>query len=277
MVYPMESPVQPHNEKARSVWNAPGGRYDEISRSIADAIEHAVERLSPRAGERVLDLATGTGWASRIVAKRFPSARVVGVDIAERMLEHARACARREDLAIEYRHGDAECLPFGNGEIDAVVSTFGVMFASKPAIAAAELARVVKPNGHLVLATWRDDGNVAAMFGVMKPFIAAPPSPPPPSPFAWGKIDHVRELLGESFELAFEEGTNHFRYRSGEQAYSLWLNHYGPAKSLAASLDDVRRADFERAMVAWHERFPSPLGYDQPRTYLITRAIRKST
>lgn len=70
-----EHAVQPHNERARSVWNAPGGRYDEISRSIADALEHAVERLRPSAGERVLDLATGTGWASRIAAQRFPGTR----------------------------------------------------------------------------------------------------------------------------------------------------------------------------------------------------------
>jgi len=62
----MSSPVQEHDQKSRSVWNSPGGRYDEISRSIADAIEHAVERLRPEANARVLDLATGTGWASRI-------------------------------------------------------------------------------------------------------------------------------------------------------------------------------------------------------------------
>ena len=127
----MNDVVQAHNEKARSVWNAPGGRYDEISRSIADAIEHAVTRLEPAAGERVLDLATGTGWASRIVAQRFPGAVVTGVDIAEQMLEYARATAAKQELAIEYRHGDAEKLPFADGSVDAAVSTFGVMFASE--------------------------------------------------------------------------------------------------------------------------------------------------
>ena len=61
----MSNVVQSHNIKAQSVWNSPAGRYDEISRSIADAIEHAVERLQPKSGERVLDLATATGWGSR--------------------------------------------------------------------------------------------------------------------------------------------------------------------------------------------------------------------
>jgi SAM-dependent methyltransferase len=272
----MNDMVQAHNEKARSVWNAPGGRYDEISRSIADAIEHAVTRLEPAAGERVLDLATGTGWASRIVAQRFPGAVVTGVDIAEQMLEYARATAAKQELAIEYRHGDAEKLPFADGSLDAVVSTFGVMFAGRPEAAASELARVVKRGGRVVLATWKDDSNVANMFGVMKKFMPAPAQPAPPSPFAWGRRERLQELFGASFDLSFEEGTNRFRYGSGEKAWNLWVNHYGPTKSLAASLDDGRREELKSAMVAWHETFASSLGYEQPRTYVITRAIRKS-
>ena len=128
-----------------------------------------------------------------------------------------------------------------------------------------------------MLATWKDDGNIANMFGVMKTFMPAPPQPAPPSPFAWGRLERLRELLGASFDLSFEEGTNTFRYGSGAQAWDLWVNHYGPVKSLAASLDDERREEFKRAMIAWHETFASSLGFEQPRTYVITRAIRKLT
>jgi ubiquinone/menaquinone biosynthesis C-methylase UbiE len=269
------SNVQSHNLKAQSVWNSPAGRYDDISRSIADAIEHAVERLRPKPGDRVLDLATGTGWASRVLAQRFPSVKVTGADIAEQMLDYARATAARERLEIDYQHADAEQLPFSDSAFDAVVSTFGVMFVGKPEAAAAELARVVKKGGRLTLATWKHDSNVFHMFGVMKKFMPAPAQPPPPSPFEWGKIERLQALLGGSFELKFEEGTNHFRYESGEQAWNLWVNHYGPAKALAGTLDDARRTDFKRDMIAWHETFASPLGYDQPRQYIVTRAIRR--
>lgn len=267
--------VQSHNVKAQSVWNSPAGRYDEISRSIADAIEHAVERLQPRTGEQVLDLATGTGWGSRVIAQRFPGAKVLGADIAEQMLDHARTVAALQKLNVEYRHADAEQLPFADGTFDAIVSTFGVMFVGKPEAAASELARTVKRGGRLVLATWKYDDNVFNMFGVMKKFMPAPPQPPPPSPFEWGKHERLNQLLGDDFELKFEEGTNRFRYGSGKQAYELWVNHYGPAKTLAASLDDARRAEFERDMIAWHEKFGSELGYDQPRKYVITYGIRK--
>jgi SAM-dependent methyltransferase len=273
----MSNVVESHNIKAQAVWNSPAGRYDEISRSIADAIEHAVERLAPRQGERVLDLATGTGWASRVIAQRFSGVQVTGADIAEQMLEHARSLAALQRLAIAYRHADAEQLPFADAEFDALVSTFGVMFAGRPERAAAEIARVVKPGGRVVLATWKPDSNVFHMFGVMKKFMAAPPAPPPPSPFEWGKVARVVELLGASFDLRFEEGTNCFRYGSGEQAWQLWVNHYGPTKALAASLDDARRAELQRDMIAWHETFAGGLGYEQPRAYLVTYGVRKSS
>jgi hypothetical protein len=122
---------------------------------------------------------------------------------------------------------------------------------------------------------WRHDSNLFDMFGVMKKFMPPPPQPPPPSPFAWGRAERLQELLGGAFDLEIEEGTNHFRYGSGEQAWNLWSNHYGPSRALAASLDDARREEFRRAMIAWHEGFKSPLGYDQPRQYLIARGTRR--
>lgn len=272
----MDDAVQPHNTKAQSVWNSPAGRYDEISRTIADAIEHAVERLQPQTGEHILDLATGTGWGSRVIAQRFPGVRVIGADIADRMLDYARSTAAMQLLAIEYQHADAEKLPFADGALDGVISTFGVMFASKPGAAAAEIARVVKPGGRVVLATWKPDSNVFHMFGVMKKFMPAPPQPAPPSPFEWGKRERIGELLGASFDLRFEEGTNRFRYGSGEQAWNLWVNHYGPTMALAKSLDDTRREELRRDMIAWHETFASGLGYEQPRTYLVAHGVRKA-
>src|SRR5262245_40899987 len=101
--------IQPHNERPAAVWSSGGKEYDEISRGIADSIEHCVMRLNPQPGERILDLSTGTGWTSRVVARR--GAIVTGVDIAADLLEAARANAEVEQLRIDYQLGDAENLP----------------------------------------------------------------------------------------------------------------------------------------------------------------------
>ncbi len=111
----MTAVIQPHNERPAKVWSAGGSNYNDISRGIADSIEHCVLRLNPRPGERILDLATGTGWTSRLVARR--GAIVTGVDIATGLLEAAERQAAAEHLSIQYVHGDAEALPFDDGEL----------------------------------------------------------------------------------------------------------------------------------------------------------------
>src|SRR5262245_36262734 len=154
----VDARIEAHNERPAAVWSSGGKDYDEISRGIADSIEHCVMRLNPQPGERILDLATGTGWTSRVVARR--GARVVGVDIASELLDAAQATARAEGLPITYQLGDAENLPFEDGEFDAVVSTVGVMFASRPEAAAREMARVCRQGGRIALTTWLSNGNV---------------------------------------------------------------------------------------------------------------------
>jgi SAM-dependent methyltransferase len=271
----MNSTIQAHNQRAATVWSSGGAAYERISRGIADAIEHAVVRLDPRPGERILDLATGTGWAARSLARR--GAEVVGADIAADLLTTASETARREQLPIDFRLADAEALPFEDGQFDAVLSTFGVMFAGRPEAAAAELARVVRPGGRIALATWRPDGNVFEMFKVMKAYMAPPPAgtPAPPSPFEWGRSERVSELLGAHFDLRFERGTSMYREPDGEAAWQTFVQGYGPTRMLAASLDEERRAALQRDFVAFHAEFAEELGVCVPRTYLVSVGRRR--
>jgi SAM-dependent methyltransferase len=268
-----EAAIQPHNTKPASVWSSGGPRYDQISRGIADSIEHCVLRLNPQPSERVLDLATGTGWTSRLVAAR--GARVVGADIAGDLIAAARERAQMEGLDIEYRLGDAENLPFTDGEFDAVVSTCGIMFASRPEAAAAEIGRVTRKGGRIALTTWLPDSNLFKMFLVMKPYMPPPPNPAPPSPFEWGKAEGVRELLGDVFDLRFEKGTSFYREPSGEAAWNTFSTSYGPTKSLATNLDESRRAELRRDFIAFHDGFPTELGICVPREYLLTVGIKR--
>ncbi|HEX7310705.1 MAG TPA: class I SAM-dependent methyltransferase [Gaiellaceae bacterium] len=92
---------------------------------------------------RVLDLGTGTGAVARLVAERFPEAEVVGADIATQMIEEARRIT--DSPRITYQVADAQKLPFGDGAFDLV--TLGNMIPFFD-----ELARIVAPSGHVLIA-----------------------------------------------------------------------------------------------------------------------------
>jgi SAM-dependent methyltransferase len=264
--------IQQHNERAASIWSAGGKDYNEISRGIADSIEHCVTRLNPLPSERILDLSTGTGWTSRVVARR--GARVVGVDIASDLLDAAKAIAKAENLPIAYQLGDAESLPFEDGEFDGVVSTCGIMFASRPEAAARELARVCRKGGRIALTTWLADSNLFKMFEVMKRYMPPPPSPAPPSPFEWGRIKRIRELLGGAFELLFEKGVSYYREPSGDAAWNTFSKGYGPTRALAENLDPERLGSLRHDFSAFHSSFSTKLGICVPREYWLTVGMR---
>lgn len=170
--------------------------------------------------------------------------------------------------------GDAERLSFADGEFDAVISTFGVMFASRPEAAAAELARICRPGGRLALTTWRPDSTPARMFAVMRRYLP-PPASAVPSPFEWGRPERIGKLLGKDFELGFETGTSFYREPSGEAAWETFLAGFGPVKALAASLDEQQQAEFRRDFIALHESFRTELGITFPRDYLVAVGIRR--
>jgi hypothetical protein len=108
----------------------------------------------------------------------------------------------------------------------------------------------------------------------MKPYMAAPPTPLPPSPFEWGNPDRVKQLLGSAFDLKFETGTTVLREPSGLAVWDIFVAGYGPTKSLAANLDPERREKLKQDFVAFHDGFKSELGVAMPRDYLVTIGVR---
>jgi hypothetical protein len=128
----MNASIREQNLRAAALWGSGGKAYDRISRTHIGTVEHCVERLNPTIGERIADVATGTSWTSRAVTRL--GAQVVGFDIADPLLDAAQEIAQEQKLVIDYRLGDAEALPVGDAEFDAVISTFGVMFAPVKAL-----------------------------------------------------------------------------------------------------------------------------------------------
>ena len=183
-------------------------------------------RLDPKPGERILDLSTGTGWTSRLVAGR--GAAVIGADIAADLLEAARP--RRKPKACQSNIGDAEGLPFEDAAFDAVVSTCGVMFAVEQEAAAAELWLASAAKAYIALTTWLADSSVVADVPGHGKCMPPPPSPPPRSPFEWGRIERIRELLGNDFDLRFEKGVSYYREPTAEAAWETFSTGYGPTR-----------------------------------------------
>jgi ubiquinone/menaquinone biosynthesis C-methylase UbiE len=247
------------------------GPYQRVTETITDVHELVVARLSPKAGERWLDLACGTGAVSERAARA--GARVVGIDLAPVLIETARARAKQQGLKIDYRVGDCEHLEgVEDATFDVVSSTCGIMFAPDHQATARELARVVQPGGRIGLANWTPDGGVGRMFGMMAPF---QPSPPPSSPFDWGRKERVNELLGDAFQLEIEPHVSTLETADGEEYWQLFSTSYGPTKSLVESLPEQRREEFHRAWIDFCEGYRDGHRIAHRREYLLIKGTRR--
>jgi SAM-dependent methyltransferase len=185
----------------------------------------------------VLDVAAGTGNAS------FPAAAtgatVIASDLCPELLEHGRRLAADRGVAIEWREANAEALPFGDNEFDAVLSCIGVMFAPHHQASADELVRVCKPGGRIGLISWTPEGYIGQLFATMKPYAPAPPpgvSPPP----MWGSEEHVRGLLGERVTDVVTErhSLTVDRFADGAGFRDYFKDNYGPTISEYKAIGD---------------------------------------
>jgi SAM-dependent methyltransferase len=262
-------PFEELKQRHAVVWSS--GRYQGITETIPDIHRVVIERLDPQPGQRLLDLACGTGAVAELAAAT--GAEVVGVDIAPALIEQARDRAAQRGLEIDYRVGDAEALELEDASFDLVASTCGVMFAPDHGAIAAELARVTKPGGRIALACWTPESGLAQLFAVMRPFQPAPPAGVG-NQFDWGREDYVRDLLDDAFQLEFEHGDSVLEADSGESVWQLFSTEYGPTKTLADSLDDEQREQLRRDFVELHERSRSDGRIQFSRTYLLTLGTR---
>lgn len=257
-------------ERQSVVWGS--GPYERISEHLRIAHDHLLQAVEPREGERWLDVATGTGEIAVRAAEA--GARVTGLDLAPDLIESARSRAAAAGVDVSFDVGDAEKLPYEDDEFDTVSSSFGVMFSPDHRAAADELGRVCRTGGRLGLLNWHPAVGVAEFFKVLAAYM-----PPPPegvgSPFAWGDHDHLEELLGEAFELRYEEGDCPQPGESSEEIWELFSTAYGPTKALADSLDDEQLEALRADWIAYFERFRTGDGISQPRPYVLVMGSRR--
>lgn len=185
--------------RARATWSA--GDYDAVAERLWPAGQRVVRATKVSDGDRVLDVAAGTGNAAIRAAQA--GGRVVALDLSSELFEAGQRRASEAGVEVEWLEGDAEELPFDDATFDVVLSTFGVMFAPRHAVATEEMARVLRAGGRMGLATWTTDGTVAEMFRTIGAQLPAPPEIAEP-PLAWGDPDHLRQLFAETgIDLTF--------------------------------------------------------------------------
>jgi len=235
---PLADEPDPLTARVRATWTS--GDFGRIARAYELGAAQFITRLGLEPGERVLDVATGTGNLAIPAART--GAVVTGVDIAPNLLTQAKARAASESLVARFDVGDAEALPYGDDEFDTAVSMFGAMFAARPERAASELLRVVRPGGRIVMANWTPTSFIGEMLKATSRY--APPAAGVPSPLLWGTEQAVRERLGTgvsallmtrriiTFEFALDPAgvVNEF------------IQWYGPTLRAFASLDEGNKA-----------------------------------
>jgi len=266
-----KSGVAAHRHAAAVDWGQGGRAYDDISFGLSDALAHAAQRLNARPDQDILDVATGTGWSARNVARS--GARVAAVDISAELLAAANELSSHVRPPIAFQLGDAECLPFPDAHFDGVISTFGVIFAQDQAQAAKELGRVCRRGAKLALTTWSPDGSVAKFLKLIAKHTSAPA--PQVSPLTWGDQRHVTDLLGRDFDLMFERGVNNAYHPDTEHIWQKYADGFGPMRQLIFDLTAEQGAALRADVDAYHRAYATDAGLHVKREYLLILGKRR--
>jgi SAM-dependent methyltransferase len=232
--------------KHRAMWAQ--GDYPSLAAEVIPGLGAVlVEACGVRSGQRVLDVAAGTGNAA--IPAALAGADVVASDLAPELFEAGRQVAEKQGAHLTWQEADAEALPFGDAEFDTVLSCVGVMFAPHHQQAAGELVRVCRPGGTIGLLSWTPQGFIGRMFATMKPY-APPPPPGAQPPPLWGDEDHVRALLGDRVtDVRAERRTVRVdRFETPEAFRDYFKERYGPTITVYKNIagDPERTAALDR-------------------------------
>ena len=241
------SPSPELRQKHRKMW-ASGDYPSMVETFLTPLGPRLVEAAGIGAGQRVLDVAAGTGNASIPAAQT--GAEVVASDLTPELFEAGRVRAAAAGVELEWAEADAHSLPFEDASFDTVISSIGVMFAPFHQTAADELVRVCKPGGTVGLLSWTPEGMIGALFRAMGQFMPPPPPGAQPPPL-WGGEDHLRKLLGDRVELEkVEKGVLEVTAFERPDDYGEhFKDRYGPTIAARANAEKEGRAEeFDRVL-----------------------------
>lgn len=244
----MTQPTDMDALKARlkSMWMA--GDYGHFAKYLEPGALEFLDMLDIQPGQKVLDVACGAGQLSLPAARL--GAQVTGVDIATNLIGQAQARAREVGLSINFEEGDAEALNYPDASFDVVFSLIGAMFAPRPERVAAEMLRVCRPGGRLVMGNWTPGGFIGQMFKLTGAHV--PPPPGMPSPVLWGDEETVRQRFASgvsALDMRRRLYPVHYPLPPSE-VVAFFRTYYGPTNRAFAALDAAGQAALEKDLAA---------------------------
>ena len=236
--------------KQNAAWGS--GDYAVIGNTLQIVGEQLAEAINLAPPSKVLDVAAGNGNATLAFARRWHE--VVSTDYVESLLKNGAQRAEADGLHATFQTADAEDLPFDERSFDAVVSTFGVMFAPNQQQAAQEMARVCRSGGQIGMANWTPDSFIGALFKTLGGFVAPPAGVQ--SPANWGNEDWLRGAFHDAIaDIRITARDFNFRYRSPAHFIDVFRRWYGPVHKAFAALDETGQRELEAAMTALIDDF----------------------
>ncbi|HKY53159.1 MAG TPA: class I SAM-dependent methyltransferase, partial [Anaerolineales bacterium] len=224
--------------RLKATWMS--GDYGHFAKYLEPGALEFLSRIPIEPGVRVLDVACGAGQTAIPMSRA--GAKVTGVDIATNLIEQARARAQAENLDTRFEEGDAEMLPYEDGSFDLVISLIGAMFAPRPDLVAAELKRVCRPGGKIIMGNWTPTGFVGQMFKVHGKHVPPPAIMAPP--VKWGDEGIVRERLSDGIShLKLSRRLYPFRYPfPPSEVVEFFRTYYGPSHKAFAALEAEKQS-----------------------------------
>jgi ubiquinone/menaquinone biosynthesis C-methylase UbiE len=266
-------PPQP-NPAPTNVWSAVAKAY---VRNIAPGFKPAVERLCRYAGikkgDRVLDIGCGPGTAS--FAAVHQGADVTGVDASAEMIAMAKEITgtRREYTFLE---GDMHSLPVPDGGFEAVISSFGVVLATNPPKAVAEMARVLVPGGRMAILVWPRAGVLARYYDLLDKHLPYPRDTGRVDQHRWADLNIVRGWLADQFDaVASAEVEVPLIAKTQAAAWDMLKTSTARVAPLYEQLSPEAKAVLDKEMLELFRGYKKPDGtVSWPRKALMIRATK---
>ncbi len=252
-------------------WNRLAGNWaserEFLSGTTGPVGERMVERLDPKPGQMILELAAGAGETGWNAAERVgDDGKLIQTDFADEMVEVAQTFAAESGLSnVENRRLDAESMDLADDSVDGVLCRFGYMLMADPAAALAETRRVLREGGRLCFAVWaapdRNQWAFIPAFALVEAGHLSPPEPGAPGIFALADPERIRELVtGAGFsEPEIEEVAVRWNYTDPAVHWEKTRKLAGP---LSEKLESLPHDEQERIRALVAERVSEQMAQD---------------